>query len=190
MVEATAVLEFWFGAPTSSDYGKSRTFWFTKSNETDARIREQFGAAVEAALSGALTEWEATPRSTLALIVLLDQFTRNIFRDTPRAFAGDERALALARGLVESGGHLQLAPIERWFVYMPFEHSEALDDQRTALRLFRGLESDGITDLAMWAQKHHDVVARFGRFPHRNAILGRSSTAEEVAFLKEPGSRF
>jgi uncharacterized protein (DUF924 family) len=184
------VLDFWFGAPGSPGHGKPRDFWFRKSAETDTRIRARFGADVEAALAGKRADWADTPRNGLALLLLLDQFTRNIFRDTPRAFAGDPQALALARQLVQRGEDRSLAPIERWFVYLPFEHAESLPMQREALRLFGQLAAEGYADGLLWAQKHHDVIARFGRFPHRNAILGRPSSAEELAFLEQSGSRF
>jgi uncharacterized protein (DUF924 family) len=184
------VLDFWFGAPGSPEYGTARDFWFRKSDATDAAIRARFGADVEAALAGQHDRWAATPRGALALILLLDQFTRNVFRDTPRAFAGDDRALELARGLVRRGEDQALAPIERWFAYLPFEHAESLDAQRESLRLFAALAQHGLPEPLVWAQKHYDVIARFGRFPHRNAILGRASTAEEIEFLRQPGSRF
>jgi uncharacterized protein (DUF924 family) len=194
MSGAHDVLEFWFGAPGSDECGKAREFWFRKSDATDALIRERFGVLVEEALAtplpSELSTWIGEPRSALALILLLDQFTRNVFRDTPRAFAGDERALAAAKWLVSSGLHAALTPIERWFVYMPFEHSEALPDQQQSLQLFQALADLGLSDLLPWARKHHEVVARFGRFPHRNAILGRTSTPDEVQFLQQPGARF
>ena len=130
----------------------------------------------------------------LARILLLDQFTRNIFRDTPRAFAGDAQALALAATLVAAGRDKNLAPCQRWFAYLPFEHSESLLDQERAVALFAGLRRemqnetfDGAYDYAL---RHREVITLFGRFPHRNAILGRTSTAEEIEFLKQPGSSF
>jgi uncharacterized protein (DUF924 family) len=191
-----AVLDYWFGAKSSPEYGRPRQLWFVKKQATDDTIRERFGHLVEAAQRGELDRWHAGspelphhPRHTLALIVLLDQFTRNIFRDTPRAFAGDTRALALARELVRGGEDLQLQPCERQFAYLPFEHAEDLATQEQALPLFARLEADG-WECYEWARKHHEVVKRFGRFPHRNAILGRESTPEELAFLQQPGSRF
>jgi uncharacterized protein (DUF924 family) len=186
-----AILEYWFAAPGDPEYGKPRTMWFTKSDATDADIRARFEPAVEAALIGGFAEWTAHPRSRLALVLLLDQFTRNIYRDTPRAFAGDERALHLAKAAVASGEDMQLAPLERWFLYMPFEHSEKLVDQRESVRLFTKLaEETGDPGPLEWAQKHFDVIERFGRFPHRNAILGRPTTVDERKFLEQPGSRF
>lgn len=184
------VLEFWFGTSDPALAGKPRELWFRKSQATDTTIRARFGADVEAALAGARDEWAQEPRGVLALVLLLDQFTRNIFRDTPRAFAGDARALALARSMVERGDDRSLAPLERWFVYLPFEHDESLVSQREALRLFGQLAAEGHPDALQWAQKHYDVIARFGRFPHRNAILGRTSSDAERLFLEQPGSRF
>jgi uncharacterized protein (DUF924 family) len=151
----------------------------------------RFGPTVEAALHGDLRHWaDGDARGALALILLLDQFTRNIHRDSARAFAGDEAALALAKRLVADGRHLQLSPVERWFAYLPYEHSERLEDQRESLRLFGQLAQEGLGEPLVWAQKHHDVIARFGRYPHRNGLLGRESTAEEIEFLRQPGSRF
>jgi len=185
------VLEFWFGARGSEQFGRARDFWFTKSAATDDLIRSRFGPAVEAALRGDLRHWaEGDARDALALVLLLDQFTRNIHRDSARAFAGDEAALSVARRLVVDGRHLQLSPVERWFAYLPFEHSERLEDQRESLRLFGELAKLGLAEPLVWAQKHHDVIARFGRYPHRNELLGRASTTEELEFLRQPGSRF
>jgi uncharacterized protein (DUF924 family) len=190
-VSPDEALDFWFGAPGSAEFGQPRDFWFTKSAATDALIRSRFGPAVEAALHGELDSWaDGEPRTALALILLLDQFTRNVFRDNARAFSGDASALAIAKRLVADGRHLRLAPVERWFAYLPFEHSERIEDQRESLRLFGELARDGLAEPLVWAQKHHDVVARFGRYPHRNALLGRASTAQEVEFLRQPGSRF
>jgi uncharacterized protein (DUF924 family) len=189
-VNATDVLGFWFGEPGSADYLQPRDLWFTKSDATDRLIAERFGATVERALLGQHDDWAATPRGALALILVLDQFTRNIFRGTPRAFAGDARALALATRLVDTSRDLALAPMERWFVYMPFEHSERLIDQYEAVRLFERFARDGVAAPLDWARRHFEVIARFGRFPHRNAILGRESTAAEIDYLKQPGSGF
>ena len=186
----TDVLDFWFGAPSDPDYGKTRPLWFTKSDATDELVRHRFGSTVEAALSSGIDDWAATPRGTLASILLLDQFTRNIYRNTPRSFDGDGQALRLASRLVDRNDDRLLAPVERWFAYMPFQHSEFLNDQLESVRLFEQLAQDGLQEPLSWAIKHFDVIKRFGRFPHRNAILGRESTADEIKFLKEPGSRF
>ena len=188
---STQILDFWFGAPGSAEHGRARPLWFTKSAATNELIRSRFGAAVEAALRGDLDHWgDGDARNALALILLLDQFTRNVFRDSARAFAGDPAALAIAKRLVADGRHLRLAPLERWFAYLPFEHSEQLSDQHESLRLFGELAKEGLAEPLVWAQKHYEVIARFGRYPHRNELLGRASTAEELDFLGRPGSRF
>lgn len=184
------VLDFWFGAPGSADHGSTRALWFTKSDATDALIRTRFGSAVEEALRGELDHWGRDVQGALALIVLLDQFTRNIFRDTPRAFAGDAAALALAQCLVDARLDQQLSLLERWFAYMPFEHAEDLPMQERSVALFQRLADDGLPEPLDWAIKHRDVVARFGRLPHRNTVLGRATTPEEETFLRQPGSRF
>jgi uncharacterized protein (DUF924 family) len=187
----TQVLDFWFGAPGSPEHGRARQRWFTKSAATDELIQTHFGATVESALGGELRHWaDGEARDALALILLLDQFTRNIFRDSARAFAGDPTALAIAKRLVADGRHQRLAPLERWFAYLPFEHSEQLSGQHESLRLFGALAKEGLAEPLVWAQKHYEVIARFGRYPHRNELLGRASSAEEIEFLREPGSRF
>ncbi len=181
-----AALDFWFGAPPYT----RRAAWFTKSEAFDAEVRQRVGATVEAALAGTLpAAWAAEP---LAEILLLDQFTRNIFRGTPRAFAGDARARALARQLVDSGAHRALHPEQRPFAYLPFEHAEDLALQDESVRLFAALaaEHPAADDYLDYAERHRDVIRRFGRFPHRNAILGRESTAAELAFLATPGAGF
>lgn len=189
-MSASEVLSFWFGEPGSAEYLQPRALWFTKSEATDRLIAERFGPMVERALLGQHDDWAATPRGALALVLLLDQFTRNIFRETPRAFAGDPRALALATRLVDTSRDMTLAPVERWFVYMPLEHSERLLDQFESVRLFERLAADGLDAPLEWARRHFDVIKRFGRFPHRNAILGRASTPAELEFLSQPGSSF
>jgi len=189
---ATEVLEFWFGAPGSASDGRPRAEWFRRSDAFDRLIARRFMASIEQALAGGLRDWDAEPGTALARILLLDQFTRNVFRDTPRAFAGDALALAAARELVKSGRDATLPPLQRAFVYLPFEHAEDLGAQDEAVRLF-GLLAAGRDDLAGmldYAERHRAVIARFGRFPHRNEVLGRTSTAEELAFLQQPGSRF
>ena len=179
---AAAILDFWFG-PRDEE----RPEWFRKDSAFDALIGDRFGALVALALQGGLVEWDAVPQGALARLLLLDQFTRNIFRGTPRAFAGDAQALAAARAMVARGFDARLPPVRRAFVYLPFEHSEELEAQRESLRLYRAL---GLGDHEEWARRHAVIVERFGRFPHRNAILGRLSTPEEVEFLKQPGSGF
>ncbi len=185
------VLEFWFGAPGAPETGKARKAWFVKDDAFDAQIRARFGTLIAAAMGGELESWLDAPESALAYVLLLDQFTRNAFRGTAASFAGDARALAAARGIVERGWDTGMAPVHRWFCYLPFEHSERIEDQRESLRLFGLLRDDPVAGGAYeWAVKHFEVVERFGRYPHRNAILGRASTPEELAFLSQPGSSF
>ena len=191
MAAAGEVLEFWFGEPSAPDFGRARAEWFRKDPAFDARIGARFGALIEDGLRGGLEGWLGAPQAALAYVIVLDQFTRNVFRDTLRAFSGDARALAAARRIVSLRWDEALRPVQRWFCYLPFEHSEDVADQREALRLFGALRDDPDAGGAWeWAVKHFEVVERFGRFPHRNAILGRASTPEELEFLSQPGSRF
>jgi uncharacterized protein (DUF924 family) len=187
-----AVLDFWFGPSDDPGHRLPRPAWFRKDPAFDQQVRERFGPTIEAALAGRLEDWAVDPLSALARVIVLDQFTRNAFRDTARAFAGDAQALSAARAMVDSGQDRGLGGVQRQFVYMPFEHAEDPAAQEQALHLFARLGQDepALADLLRWAQAHHDIVARFGRFPHRNALLGRASTAEEEAFLKTPGSSF
>lgn len=186
---AQAVLDLWFGEPGSPEFGQERTLWWKKKRVVDAMLTERFGALLEEAHAGGLREWERTPLGTLALIVLLDQFSRNCYRNTPRAFAGDTRALALARKLVESGDDLSLpGAYHRAFAYMPFEHDETPESQRESLRLFGKLnEETGVSSFYESAVEHADVIERFGRFPHRNRILGREMLPDEEAWLAKHG---
>jgi len=190
--QAKDVLDFWFLAPDNPAHGQSRAEWFRKDDAFDAQIRERFGALIDTAINGGLRDWAATPRGALAQILLLDQFTRNVYRGTPRAFAGDAQALELAIALTQDGQDQQLEPTLRAFVYMPFEHAEDLVMQARAVELFQLLTQsrEGFESMLDYAQRHQEVIARFGRFPHRNAILGRDSTPEEAAFLLQPGSSF
>jgi len=155
-------------------------------------LRTRYGALLDAACDGACDHWAATPLGALALIVVLDQFSRNIHRGTPRAFAADSKALALARRVVAAGWDAQLpSGHHRAFAYLPFEHDESHESQREAVRLCAGIRDEaGCESYHDFALRHAAVVERFGRFPHRNAILGRASTDEEAAFLREPGSSF
>lgn len=189
---AAEVLDFWFGRPGQAHHLQPRPEWFRKDPAFDALIAQRFGALIDAALRGELGAWAASPHSALARIVVLDQFTRNARRDSAGMFAGDALALAAARAMVDAGQDRSLPGVMRQFVYLPFEHAETLAAQQRALQLFEGLERDepALAGLLQWARKHHDIVARFGRFPHRNALLGRASTAEEIEFLRQPGSSF
>lgn len=190
--EPAQVLEFWFGTPECADLEAVRARWFRKDTAFDREIADTFGRLIEQALQGGLGDWAWQPGPALARILLLDQFTRNAFRDTPRAFAGDALALAAAREMVLRGQDKQLDPLQRSFVYLPFEHAEDRAAQQESLRLFGDLAqaAPGLADLLEWARKHQVIVERFGRFPHRNTILGRPSTPEEIEFLRQPGSRF
>jgi uncharacterized protein (DUF924 family) len=184
------ILDFWFGRPGTPEFGRARDFWFRKDPAFDAELRTRFGTVIEAGLAGGLEDWPS-PRGTLARVVLLDQFTRNSFRDTPRAFAGDAQALAIAAQAIARGDDDALAAVERWFLYMPFQHAESLGAQERSVELFRRLRDEaGLADPLPFAEKHAEVIRRFGRFPHRNAILGRASTPEEIEFLTTHGSRF
>ena len=185
------VLDFWFGTPASAEFGKRREVWFKKSEVFDQSVRKRFLPLYGLAADGRLAAWDHAPRTLLALIIVCDQFPRNMFRDDPRAFATDGAALAAAQGMVERGWDLQLASLERQFVYLPFEHAEDAAMQARSIELFARLAADpALADLPEWARKHRDIIGRFGRFPHRNGILRRESTPEEIAFLGEPGSSF
>ena len=192
-IRAQQVLDFWFGASDTPAAGQRRQEWFVKNPAFDAEIAQRFGALIEAALRAELAAWPADgAAAALAQIVVLDQFTRNVFRNTPRAFAGDPQALAAAKAMVATGQDLALRPLQRAFVYLPFEHAEDLAMQDESVRLFTALaaEAPELADMLDYAHRHHVVIARFGRFAHRNAILGRASTLDELAFLQEPGSSF
>lgn len=179
-VDADAVLQFWFVELAPRD-------WWRKDPELDRRIASRFGALLEAAARGALADWRTTPRGRLAEIIVLDQFSRNIHRGSAGAFANDALALQLAEEAVAVGADLALPVEERRFVYMPYMHSESAAVHETALRLFA---TPGLEKNLEFERRHKAVIDRFGRFPHRNALLGRVSTAEEVEFLKQPGSSF
>ena len=181
------VLAFWFGE--GADYGKRHKRWFEKNAGFDAELARRF-SALHARLS-ANREWLDPAHACLARILVLDQFPRNMFRGTPRAFVSDAAALEAARHAVASGYDAELLPVERLFVYLPFEHSERLEDQERACELCAPLASFPETDDTLrYAIAHRDIIRRFGRFPHRNAILGRASTPAELEFLRQPGSSF
>jgi len=186
-----AVLDFWFGTPPDGVTPERRKLWFGKNPETDDLIRLRFANVHEQARRGALQGWLSEPRSCLAFVIVTDQFPRNLFRDTPDAFATDALALAAARHALALGFDQHLEPVERAFLYLPFEHSENAADQLQAVALFESLRhGPGMQGFYDYALAHQRVIARFGRFPHRNAMLGRASTPEEMRFLSEPGSRF
>lgn len=193
------VLSFWFGLPGSAAEitGRQRRLWFGKAPENDRLVAERFAPTLQAAAAGRLGHWAVTPRGRLALVLVLDQFPHHIHRDQPQAFASDPQALALSLAALATGEDQRLAPIERVFLYLPLEHAESLDLQEQSVSLYEKLahaaaadERALFDDFLDYARRHRDVVARFGRFPHRNAILGRASTPDELEFLKQPGSRF
>ena len=179
---ATEVLAYWFGQ--GDQYGKPHKRWFVKDAAFDAQVRKVYLALHEEIAR--YRTWLDDPRSCLARIVVLDQFPRNMFRGTARAFASDPLALETARLALERGYDRGMLPVEQLFVYLPFEHSEALADQDRACELMKNFE----TEQRDYAERHREIIRRFGRFPHRNAILGRASTPEELEFLKLPGSGF
>lgn len=194
------VLRTWFGdAPEDAEatMASMHRLWFGKSSAVDDDLRQRFLPLVEDARRGACANWASTPRGALALLVLLDQMPRNIFRDTPAAFASDAQAQRVAKAMVDAGEDARLWPIERVFVYLPLEHAEDLAMQQRAVALFTALRDgvpaaqrkpfDGFLD---YAERHRDVIARFGRFPHRNAVLGRVSSEAELAYLRQPGAGF
>ena len=184
------ILDFWFGAQGTPRYGDERPEWFRKDPTFDEAIRKRFEGAIETALAGGFAEW-TDDRGTLARVLLLDQFTRNIYRQSPQAFAGGALALRLAREAVQRGADRSLIPVERWFLYMPFEHAEDLLAQEAGVELFSRLGREtGLVGQLQWAKHHAEIIRRFGRFPHRNAILGRVSTPDELAFLSTPASSF
>lgn len=193
------IISFWFGtdADDAVTARQQSALWWAKRDETDALIRKRFESCVIAAGNGELQEWASTANGRLALILLLDQFTRNIYRDTPAAFALDAQARALCLAGLKSEVNRDLRPIQRVFFYLPLEHSENVEHQRRSVSLFAALVAEVpehnralFAGFADYAVKHRVIVERFGRFPHRNAILGRPSTREEVEFLKQPGSSF
>ncbi len=192
MTTPSDILDLWFASPGDAEEGTLRKAWFGKDPAFDAEIVARFGAAIEAALRGELDAWAVEPASALARILLLDQFTRNAFRDTPRVFAGDAQAIAAARAMVGQRHDQALDPIRRSFVYVPFEHAEGLETQDEGVRLFCQLaEADPrFAEMLDYAKRHRAVIERFGRFPHRNDVLGRQSTAEEIEYLKRPGAGF
>ncbi|HEY2618502.1 MAG TPA: DUF924 family protein [Acetobacteraceae bacterium] len=179
------VLDFWF----SGEPARHRKVWFEKNQDFDATCA-RFADALRAARAGGFDHWTETPRGTLALIVLLDQFSRNLHRDSPEAFAADPKAREIARSAVARGFDRMLGPVERMFVYLPFEHSEDLADQDEGIRLFAALRDALGDETIRHTEQHRDVIRRFGRFPHRNAALGRVSTPDELAYLAEPGAGF
>ena len=195
-----AILDYWIGAANDDHLLANRRhkLWFAKSTKTDAFITRNFAETHSALNTDLAAEWTKTgPRSRLAAIIVLDQFSRNMFRDTPLAFESDSLALQLAKEGLARGDDEQLAEVERSFFYMPFEHAESLPEQHECIRLFEGLVVDSrstfkpmCTSSLDYAHRHRDIIAKFGRFPHRNSILGRENTPEETEYLSKPGAGF
>lgn len=197
--DAKKVLDFWFG-----DLGEAgrvtpacSRLWFGKDEAVDQELAARFGRIVEAAVVGDLEPWADSPLGMLALILVCDQLPRNIFRDTPRAFALDSKALQLAKQGIDQGKDVSLGIAQRAFFYLPFEHAEDLAMQDLSVELFAKLNGDGgetharaTASFLDYAEQHRVIIARFGRFPHRNRILGREPTSEEMDFLQQPGSSF
>ena len=184
------ILDFWF-KPDESSYGKLPLVWFANNPKFDEALRRNFQTDYQLAAADKLNHWQTSPQSCLALILLLDQFPRNFYRGQSQAFATDSQALTVAKVAVANRFDLQLPFVQRWFVYLPFEHSENLDDQRRSVELFQQLCEDPVSAQPIaFAIRHLEIIERFGRFPHRNHILGRTTTLEEAEFLKEPNSSF
>jgi uncharacterized protein (DUF924 family) len=193
LVTSQDVLDFWFLPIGVKGHNMQRPEWFRKDDAFDRHVFAEFGDAVEDALAGGLRHWDDEgTQGALARILVLDQFTRNIYRGTPKAFAGDTLALEAALAIDNSGANQTLPPVQRAFSYMPFEHAENLSMQDRSVILFDKLAASatGYESMLDYAKRHRDVIRKFGRFPHRNDILGRASTPEEVEFLKQPGSGF
>ncbi len=176
------IIDFWFLPLSDPDHGRPRDIWWRSTPEFDTEIVSRFGAATERAVAGGLDAWKASPEGALALILLCDQFPRNCFRRSARAFCGDAKAIETARLALARFYPVAFAPDMRLFLYMPFGHSESLADQELACAL---LGTIGGEENLQSAAEHRDVIARFGRFPHRNEVLGRVSTAEEIDYLKD-----
>ncbi|HNE15277.1 MAG TPA: DUF924 family protein [Rhodocyclaceae bacterium] len=199
MENPQSLVHFWFGTDPDDAVTAARQagLWWGKDGAVDAEMARRYGHLPDDALAGRLDGWAATPAGRLALILVTDQFPRNIFRGTAQAFAFDATARRLCREGLAHGQDRALRPIERVFFYLPLEHSEDADDQALSVTLFEALAAEVAMPLqpifdgyADYARRHRDIVARWGRFPHRNAVLGRASTAAEDAFLQEPGSSF
>lgn len=190
--EAREILDCWFGAPDSPEFGQAHKRWFSRNVSFDTMLRERFGLLIDAGRAGTLDSWARTPLGALALIVLLDQLSRNCHRHSARAFAADSKALHTAQQMIANGADRLLPSAHhRAFAYLPFEHDETLASQHEALRLFKQLSMEpGGESYFSFALRHAKIIERFGRFPHRNARLGRPSSEDELAFLKERGSSF
>ena len=185
------VLDFWFGSPSDPSYGEFRQAWFEKDEAFDAEVSERFGELYERAASGELDGWRVEAESCLALVIILDQFPRNMFRGDKRTHATDAQALEVSKYALEHALDRELPPFGQMFVFMPFMHAEDREDQRRSVELFEKLAREpDAPDLTEYAVGHRDIVERFGRFPHRNALLDRETTPEEAESLTQPGSSY
>lgn len=198
LLNSSNVITYWF-ADIGDGYQikKQHQIWYGGKEATDREIKRLFGSLIEQALAGTLQEWTRTPMSTMALLLLLDQFTRNVFRGQAKAFSGDVRALSIAKWAIDQGDDNKLPVIARSFFYMPFEHSESLAAQQCSLRLFEQLLEEApaagkktIGSSLAFAKRHYEIIEKFGRFPHRNAALNRQSTPAEIEYLAMKGARF
>jgi len=188
-----SVIRYWFGeASSSADINaEKKRLWWSKNEKVDEKIADRFSALIDAVASGELDHWNESDNGLLASIICTDQFPRNIYRGHSKSFSYDQIALRFARQAIAMGFDRKLSLIKRVFIYMPFEHSEEISDQQQAVSLMQSLVEQSSTDEKdVFAGWHHEVIAEFGRFPHRNAILGRESTEKELVFLKKPGSSF
>lgn len=192
MSSVDEILDFWFGTSREDTAGKARKVWFKKNPGFDQIIQTRFMADYQKAAAGKLDHLQQSSQGCVALVLLLDQFPRNMFRGDRRAFATDPQALSVTQHAIARGLDQQLPPLQRWFLYIPFMHSENLDHQRQSVELFRHLRDEDPETASAFpsAVRHLEVIERFGRFPHRNQILDRVSTPEEIEFLKQPGSSF
>ncbi len=188
---AQVILDFWFGTPGSPEHAGPRGIWFKKDEKFDSEIRTKHFADYEAARDGRYDSWRSAAPSSLALVVALDQFPRNLFRGDPRAFATDKQALQIAQDAIEKGFDAKVMPHQRIFYYLPFEHSEDISMQERCLTLIDAMpDFDLKSGYYDYALRHHKIIERFGRFPHRNETLDRESTPEEREYLAQPGAGF
>lgn len=190
------ILHFWFGKDSQEPLSQ-QSHWWQKDSNFDEEIRKTFGELVEQARADQLEEWGETAKGSLALVILIDQFSRNLFRNSGEAFRCDAKALEISQQAIARGLDQKLSLVERWFLYMPFMHSEDPQMQKISLKLYSHLSHEAPAELKKaltgaydFAQRHAEIIFRFGRYPHRNAVLGRRSTTEEINFLKEPQSSF
>jgi uncharacterized protein (DUF924 family) len=201
MIETPETIrQFWFGTALEDAAVTARErapLWWSKNPQLDDEIRQRFESCLIKAGSGELDHWASNPQDRLALILITDQFPRSIYRDSAKAFAFDTKALSLAREGVDAGFDARLRALEKVFFYLPLEHSESLADQQRSVSLFQKLFDEAGTgqkptfaEYLDFAVRHQDIISRFGRFPHRNGALGRTSTPEELSFLQQPGSGF